>query len=234
MLPLRFGKGNVDWQQRINFDELRKKRIDRAQKYMAKYGIGAAIVYNHDRRRYLSYPWTHVYGKQTPSYFALFIRDAGFPYVSVHGSLDGPQVRQDCPWLEGRILDEKEFYQPRTYRYMTPEIKKKRYSTCANHVKGLLKKHGVADMPLSIDFCNPYLIYALQEVGLEVVDGNDWIDECGMVKFDEEILLMMMAAAINEAGYGALVKDFRVGMTENEVQGIMIKGIYDAGGEYVE
>ncbi len=49
MIPLRFGQGNVDWQQRINWEELRKKRVDRAHKFMAKYGIGSAIVTVDDR-----------------------------------------------------------------------------------------------------------------------------------------------------------------------------------------
>ena len=97
-----------------------------------------------------------------------------------------------------------------------------------------MKKHGVADMPMSIDYCSPYMTFALMDAGIKVVDGNSWIDECGMVKFDEEIICMKMAAAINEAGYGAVIRDARVGMKENEVQGIMAKAIYDAGGEYME
>ena len=234
MIPLKFGKGNVDWQERINFDALRKKRVERAQKYMAKYGIGAAIIYNHDRRRYVSYPWNHPYAKQVPAYFALLIRGAGFPYVSLHEHLDFKPMQENAPWLEGRILTEKELWQPRTYRYMTPEMIKTQYSTTAKQVKGLMKKHGVADMPLSIDFCNPNMIFHLQKAGLKVVDGNSWMDECGMVKFDEEILLMKMAASIVEAGYGELVKDFRIGMTENQAQALMAKGIYAAGGEYIE
>jgi len=43
-----------------------------------------------------------------------------------------------------------------------------------------------------------------------------------------------MAASITEAGYGAVYKDVRIGMKENDVQGIMIKAIYEAGGEYEE
>jgi len=39
---------------------------------------------------------------------------------------------------------------------------------------------------------------------------------------------------ITEAGYGAVLKDVRIGMKENDVQGIMIKAIYEAGGEYEE
>ena len=67
-----------------------------------------------------------------------------------------------------------------------------------------------------------------------MVDGNGWIDECGMVKFDEEIVLMKMAAAIHERGYGALVKDFRVGMRENDVQGYRGRCHLRCGAEYQE
>ncbi len=45
------GKTNVDWQQRIDFDRLRKDRIARANQMLHKHGIGAAIVYNWDSRR---------------------------------------------------------------------------------------------------------------------------------------------------------------------------------------
>jgi Xaa-Pro aminopeptidase len=233
MIPVRFGQGNVDWQQRINWDELRRKRVKKAQKYMAKYGIGSAIVYNHDRKRYLTSLWNHPYSKHVPFKFALLIKDAGFPYVTAM-SIDEFRVKEDAPWLEGRILSEEELLQPPPFKYSNPSTAKKNWSTVATQIKKLLKKHGVADMPISVDYCGPYLIHALEEKGLTVVDGNSWIDECGMVKFDEEIILMKMAAAIQEAGYGALLRDFRVGMRENDAQGIMAKAIYQAGGEYLE
>ena len=232
-LPLRFGQGNVDWQQRINWDELRKKRLARAHQFMAKYGIGSAIIYNHDRRRYISSVWQHPYGKHLPYNFALLIRDAGFPYVHVKKGVD-VRVKEDCPWLEGRLLDEDDLLQPKPYRYQPPEGVKKHWGTAARQVKALLKKHGVADMPISIDYCGPNFSKALEEEGLTVVDGNAWMDECLMVKFDEELLLMKMAAAIHERGYGALIKDFRIGMRENDVQNIVAGVIYGAGAEYQE
>jgi len=43
-----------------------------------------------------------------------------------------------------------------------------------------------------------------------------------------------MAAAIHERAYGALVKDFRVGMRENDVQNIVAGVIYGVGAEYQE
>jgi len=110
MIPQRFGLGNVDWQQRINWEELRKKRVERANQFMDKYGIGSAIVYNHDRKRYLSSVWSHPYSKHLPYTFALLIRDAGFPYTSVR-PIDGQRVEEDCPWLKGRLLYEDELMQ---------------------------------------------------------------------------------------------------------------------------
>lgn len=233
MIPQRFGLGNVDWQQRINWDELRKKRIERANRFMDKYGIGAAIVYNHDRKRYLSSVWNHPYSKHVPYSFVLFIRDAGFPYVPVR-DIDVGRVVEDCPWLEGRLVSESELLQLKPYRYRPADRAKKDWATTARQVKGLLEKHGVAEMPVSIDYSNLYLIDALREEGLTLVDGNAWIDECLMVKFDEEIVCMKTAATMNEAGYGAVYREARVGMKENDLQGIMAKAIYEAGGEYIE
>jgi hypothetical protein len=153
MISQRFGQGNVDWQQRINWEELRKKRLGKAHQYLAKYGLGAAIVYNHDRRRYLASVWNHPYERHYAVTFYLLIRDAGFPYVPVNSEFDEQRVKEDCPWLEGRILNERELSEPRPHRYQTPKVAKKQWETTANQIKGLLKKHGVADMPISIDGC---------------------------------------------------------------------------------
>lgn len=234
MTSQRFGHGNVDWQQRINWEELRKKRVNRAHAFLAKYGLGSAIVYNHDRKRYLTSLWNHPYEKHLPASFVLLVRDAGFPYTPYTKNHDGPRVMEDATWLEGRLLNQEELLQPRLYRYQEAGVAAQQWATTAKQIKDLLRRHGAADLPVSIDYCSPYLVHALEEVGLTVVDGNSWIDECGMVKFDEEIILMKMGAAIQEAGYGALYRDFRVGMRENDVQGIMAKAMYEAGAEYYE
>lgn len=106
-LPLRYGFGNVDYQQRINWEEVRKKRMERAHKFMAKYGIGAAIVYSHDRSRYLMSLINHPYALQTPKRFVLFIRDAGFPYISADKAMDYSQINEDAPMAPGEGVDSR-------------------------------------------------------------------------------------------------------------------------------
>jgi len=91
-----------------------------------------------------------------------------FP-VETH--LDADRVKEDCPWLEGKLLNEHELLQPRLTRYRTESLLKKQYATCAKQVKDLLKKHGAADTPVSVDYASPGLVHALEAEGLKIVDG---------------------------------------------------------------
>lgn len=229
-----YGKCNVDWQQRVDFTRLRQDRIRKAHKMLHKYGIGAAMVFSWDSARYLSNPWSHPYAKHIPCRFILLVRDAGFPYISVGKGFDDKQVIDDCPWLEGRIVMMDVLSQPEVIKFRADDDAAKRWARTAQQIKSLMKEHGVGDLPVSIDYGPPHLTKALEKAGLSIVDGNAWILEAGMIKTDDEIELMKMAATCNEAGYAALVKEFRPGMRENDAQAIMAKGIYGAGAEYLE
>ncbi|MFC2007829.1 hypothetical protein ACFLVB_04455, partial [Chloroflexota bacterium] len=83
---MTYGKFNVDWQQRIDFNRLRQDRLDKANAMMHKHGIGAAIVYSWDTARYLGNPFNHPYAKHIPFRFIFMVRDAGFPYMPVGDS----------------------------------------------------------------------------------------------------------------------------------------------------
>ncbi|MFC1971377.1 M24 family metallopeptidase [Chloroflexota bacterium] len=230
----KWGKSNVDWQQRVDFDCLREERIARAHKMLHKHGIGAAMVFSWDSSRYLSNPWNHPYSKHVPKRYILLVRDAGFPYVSVTQGHDHARPMEDCPWLEGRILSDKDLAQPTTIKFRSEADAAARWKSAVEQIKGIMKQHGVDDLPISVDYGPPHMYKALKDAGLTVVDGNAWILEAGMVKTDDEIELMKMAASCNEAGYSAIVNEFRPGMRECDAQAIMAKGIYGAGAEYIE
>jgi len=229
----QFGKSNVDWQQRVDFDKLREYRMGRAHQMLHKYGIGAAIVFNWDSGRYLSKPWLHPYGKHLAENYCLLIRDAGFPYMPFMAGLDDAVVG-DVPWLEGRLADDDVLLQPAVIKLRPEADNVKFWKKVAQQIKGLMKEHNVAGLPVSIDYGPPYLTKALQDEGLTVVDGNAWILEADMIKSDDEVTLMKLAASCNEAGYGLLAREFRPGMRENDVQAFMAQGIYHEGGEYIE
>ena len=148
--------------------------------------------------------------------------------------LDDQRVKEDCPWLEGRIVDESVLAQPKAIQLRPEEDSASRWKKVAQQVKGFMKEHGVDKEAVAVDYLTTYLIRALEAEGLKVVDGNSWILEADEVKTPAEIELMRHAASCNEAGYARLVREFRPGMKENEAQAIMARGIYDAGADYIE
>ena len=49
-----FGIAGLDWQQRVNWDRLRKYRIERARAMMKKHGLGALLCMYDENVRYIT------------------------------------------------------------------------------------------------------------------------------------------------------------------------------------
>src|SRR6516162_8249937 len=49
-----FGIAGMDWQQRVNWDRLRKYRTERARAMMKKHGLGALLCMYDENVRYLT------------------------------------------------------------------------------------------------------------------------------------------------------------------------------------
>jgi len=218
---MSFGKMNVDWMQRTNWDTIRNFRIERADKMMHQYGIGTLMIFGWDNRRYLSSMFSHPYEKHLPHrHVVVKLRDAGFPYCDADHML-----KEWCPWLKDRLVSDDVISNPIVYHMYAKDVAEQRWDKTVQQTKALMKKHKVADLPVGIDWSGPYLVQALQRAGIKVVDGNACMMEARMIKHDEEIEVMRQAATCNEAGYGAVFNQFKVGMREIDVQGIMYKAI---------
>lgn len=64
------------------------------------------------------------------------------------------------------------------------------------------------------------------------IDGDELMDRVMTIKDDEEIALLRQVCAIADTGMEALMKEFRVGMKECEVAGIVEKAMRNAGAYY--
>ena len=49
-----FGIGGVDWQQRVNWDRMRKYRLERARERMKALGLGAMLCMYDENIRYIT------------------------------------------------------------------------------------------------------------------------------------------------------------------------------------
>jgi len=137
------------------------------------------------------------------------------------------------PWFEGRLVMENQVRIQCGCSVDKP-FTAQQWAKMAQEIKGLMKKHDVADKPLGIDISSPGMIKACQDAGLTVVDGNPMLAEMRMIKNEDEIECLRTAGAITESAHWAVCKALRPGVTEWQMAGVAAKALYDLGAEELE
>jgi Xaa-Pro aminopeptidase len=85
-----------------------------------------------------------------------------------------------------------------------------------------------------VDIVEPPVLFALQALGIPVVDGQQVFLEARRIKTRDEIGLLTHAASMVDAAYEELYQFLRPGVRENECVGLVSKVLYDLGSEHVE
>jgi Xaa-Pro aminopeptidase len=115
---------------------------------------------------------------------------------------------------------------------MSPESG--RAEDVAGKIKTELEQRGLANEPVGVDAIEPAVMFALQKAGLEIVDGQQLMQQARVIKTPDEILLLNQACAMVDAAYEELYRAMRPGLRENECVGLVNKVLYDMGSEFVE
>jgi Xaa-Pro aminopeptidase len=92
----------------------------------------------------------------------------------------------------------------------------------------------VAGMPLGIDVVEPPFLFALQDLGVEVRDGQQVMLEARMIKSQDELTLLNMAAAMVDGVYQDIYEALKPGVRENEIVALATKRLYEMGADCVE
>src|SRR6201994_734979 len=90
----------VDWEQRINFDRLRKERLDKAKAELKKSEMGALLVFDMNNVRYLMATTIGTWAQDKISRFALLPQNDE-PILWDFGSA-AKHHQVNCPWLGER------------------------------------------------------------------------------------------------------------------------------------
>jgi methionine aminopeptidase len=104
----------------------------------------------------------------------------------------------------------------------------------ARKVFEVLAENGLQHEPIGVDIIELPVLFALQALGLQVVDGQQVFLEARRIKTRDEIGLLTHAASMVDAAYEQLYEFLRPGVKENECVGLVAKTLYDLGSEHVE
>src|ERR1700682_1571022 len=215
-----------DWEQRIDFDRLRRERLARAKALLAKSEMGALLCFDMNNVRYLTATHIGSWAQDKISRFTLLPQNDE-PILWDFGSA-ARHHQQNCPWLGERSRPGI----PLLRGAMSPEMG--RAENVARKIKIELEMRGLHKEPVGIDIVEPPTLFALQKEGIRVVDGQQLMSDAREIKTQDEILLLNHSAILVDGAYHELYHAMRPGFKENEAVGMVNKFLYDNGSEYVE
>jgi len=221
------GHMQVDFEERVDFRRLHAYRLGRARQALARSGLGAVLVFDQYNIRYLSGTVIGEWARDKLTRWCL-LTGTGEPWVWDFGSaarhhrLYAPQIpaKQSLAGMVG----------------MRGAVSPKAglFKKAAQEIRDILKAEGVSGMPLGIDLVEPPFLFALQELGIEVRDGQQVMLEARMLKSQDELTLLNMAAAMVDGVYQDIFEALKPGARENEIVGLATKRLYEMGSDCVE
>src|SRR5690349_22439726 len=164
-----FGSMAVDWEQRIDFDRLRRERLSRAKSMLQESEMGALLCFDMNNVRYLTATHIGTWAQDKMSRFSLLPQNDE-PILWDFGSA-AKHHQLNCPWLGERSRAGI----PLMRGAMSPEMG--RAEDVARKIKIELEQRGLAKEPVGVDVVEPPVLFALQKEGLTIIDGQQLLSD---------------------------------------------------------
>ena len=226
--PLRApGHRGVDFEERVDFDRLRRYRLDRSRAALDASECGAFLLFDFYNIRYTTQTWIGGALGDKMTRYALLTR-GGEPMLWDFGSA-AKHHQLYCSWLapencKAGMLGLRGAIAPEA-GLMADAVRE---------VKELLTAAGLADQPVGVDIIELPFLAEMQRQGLTVVDAQQAMLTAREIKSADEIMLLTQAAAMVDGVYQDIVERLKPGVRENEIVALANKRLYEMGSEQVE
>ncbi len=223
-----YGTQAVDWEERINYDRMRRYRFGRVKDQLVKRKLGAVLCLNEWNIKYstaTSVPyWT------TPSSglrYSLFPATDDVAVLYEQGEI-GYHVKNTAPWLKKvKVAITGAGWIGQTMGKASWE--KQRAKFC-EQIVGDMKEAGVAKETLALDTWDPGLVEEFTRLGVKVVPaGADVMLNARKIKNQDELECLRTCSTIGDAMFAVVARNLKPGIRENELVGLAHKTAYDLG-----
>jgi Xaa-Pro aminopeptidase len=226
--PLRApGHGGVDFEVRVDFDRLRRYRLDRSLAALDSSDCGAFLLFDFYNIRYTTQTWIGGALGDKMTRYALLTR-SGEPLLWDFGSA-AKHHQLYCPWLapencKAGMLGLR--------GAIAPDVGL--MASAVREIKQLLADQGLDGQPVGVDIIELPFLAEMKRQGLTVVDAQQLMLDARQIKSADEIMLLTQAAAMVDGVYTDIVEALKPGVRENEIVALASKRLYDMGSEQVE
>jgi Xaa-Pro aminopeptidase len=226
MKPQSFGTMAVDWEERVNYDRLRTERQERVNRFLKESEMGSLLCFDMNNIRYITNTTIGTWAIDKLGRFCLL-----------------PQGDDPINWDFGSAAKHHEIHSPwlgersragiSTLRGAMPPGAH-RAEDVARKIFVELEQRGLHKEPVGVDVVEPPVLFALQKEGLEIVDGQQLMQDVRVIKTKDEITLLNTACMMVDAAYEELYRFMKPGIRENECVALVNKVLYELGSEHVE
>jgi len=217
----------VDYEERVDFERLRRYRMARAEAALEASECGAFLLFDFYNIRYTTQTWIGgALGDKMIRYALL--RRGREPMLWDFGSA----VRHHK--LYSRWIPD-ENYKPGFLGFrgaVAPQAGLMR--DAIDEIKSLLTEAGLEKDPLGVDIVEPPFLFELQRQNIAVRDAQQSMLDARVIKSRDEIMLLNQAAAMVDGVYQDITDVLKPGVRENEIVALANKRLYELGSDQVE
>ena len=160
------GLVGLDWQERINWDRLRKYRLERARERMKAHGLGAMLLMYDENVRYVTGTLTPGWNRLKPGLrYALLCGDDA-PVLFEQGDI-GVHIERHSPWIPKDHIR----YSYAWIKGAAGPASLQQVTKFTNGIKQEMKKAGVDGQKLGVDFIDINMINIFKDAKIDWTDG---------------------------------------------------------------
>jgi len=217
---------STDWQERVNFDRLRRERLARAKEQMEKHDLGGLVLFVGENIRYVTGVYQGNWKNNIFIRYCVLPRGADPVLFETAGS-DLECAKIDAPWLKGRIRPAITWKWAETAEEMMAE-------RMAQSVYDVLKEHGVEKEKIGIDIMDMRAFQAFQKLGVNLVNAWPAMSAARVIKTPDEIELLKISSAYGDAAFWKIKNEWlKPGIRESDIVAKVNEFLYSSGFDFV-
>jgi len=221
-----FSTTATDWQVRVDFDRLRRDRLERARQQMEKHDLGALVCFVGENVRYITSVFQGNWKNNIFIRYCVLPRD-GDPVLFETAGSDLECAKIDAPWLEGRIRPAITWKWSETAELMMVD-------KMVASIVDVLREHGVEKEAIGVDMADPSATAAFQRAGLNIVSAWPTMSGARVVKTPDELECLKVSSAIGDTAFWKIEHEWlKPGVRENEITALVNEYLYRAGFDFV-
>ena len=221
-----FSTTATDWQARVDFDRLRRDRLERARMKMEEHDLGAVVCFVGENVRYITSVFQGNWKNNIFIRYCVLPR-GGEPVLFETAGSDLECAKIDAPWLEGNIRPAITWKWAETAEQMMAD-------KMVQSVRDVLVENGVEKEKIGIDIADPSAMAAFERADLNTVSAWPVMSGARIVKTPDELECLKISSAWGDTSFWKIEHEWlKPGVKESTITAKVNEYLYENGFDFV-